>query len=117
MNIAIAPVRTCNTCDVAIVGAGPYGLAAAAHLRAAGRETRIFGEPLQFWETQTPIAMVLRSPYRGSDIGGSSTLTLHDYATESGRAIPSPIPVNQFVEYGKWFQQHAVPEVDRRDVR
>ena len=106
-----------DSVDVAIVGAGPYGLAAAAHLRAAGRETRIFGEPLQFWQTQTPVAMVLRSPYRGSDIGGSSTLTLHDYATESGRAIPSPIPVNRFVEYGKWFQQHAVPEVDHRDVR
>ena len=109
--------RMTDSVDIAIVGAGPYGLAAAAHLRAAGRETRVFGEPLQFWQTQTPVAMVLRSPYLGSDIGGSSTLTLRDYETDSGRAIPRPIPVNRFVEYGKWFQQNAVPEVDRRDVR
>ena len=30
-------------CQVAIIGAGPYGLAAAAHLRAAKVETRTFG--------------------------------------------------------------------------
>ena len=55
--------------DVAIIGAGPYGLSAAAHLRNVGREPRVFGEPLQFWSTRTPIGMLLRSPYTGSDIG------------------------------------------------
>jgi 2-polyprenyl-6-methoxyphenol hydroxylase-like FAD-dependent oxidoreductase len=34
---------TCT--DVAIIGAGPYGLAAAAHLRRAGVDTHILGEP------------------------------------------------------------------------
>jgi 2-polyprenyl-6-methoxyphenol hydroxylase-like FAD-dependent oxidoreductase len=40
-----------SACDVAIVGAGPYGLSAAAHLKAAdGLDVRVFGEPMSFWE-------------------------------------------------------------------
>ena len=58
-----------ETVDVAIVGAGPYGLAAAAYLSAAGIDTRVFGTPMRFWQAQTPAGMLLRSPYRGSDIG------------------------------------------------
>ena len=37
------------SCDVVILGAGPYGLAAAAHLGAIkGLESRVFGEPMDF---------------------------------------------------------------------
>src|SRR2546423_995195 len=32
--------------DVAIIGAGPYGLSVAAHLRGRGIDHRIFGEPM-----------------------------------------------------------------------
>jgi cation diffusion facilitator CzcD-associated flavoprotein CzcO len=103
--------------DVAIVGAGPYGMSVAAHLLAAGRDVRVFGEPLKFWQTQTPIAMLLRSPLLGSDISGRPTLTIRDYARESEQELPSPIPVERFIEYGKWFQKRAVPDVDIRDVR
>jgi len=103
--------------DVAVIGAGPYGLATGAHLRTVGREPRVFGEPLQFWQTATPIGMLLRSPYTGSDIGAPDLkLTLHDYERET-EPVVEPIPVERFVEYGKWFQQRAVPDVDRRDVR
>ena len=35
--------------DVAIVGAGPYGLSLAAHLRAAGVNYRQFGLPMHLW--------------------------------------------------------------------
>ena len=48
-------------CHVAVVGAGPYGLSAAAYLRAAGIETRVFGEPMAFWQKQMPVGMCLRS--------------------------------------------------------
>jgi cation diffusion facilitator CzcD-associated flavoprotein CzcO len=106
-----------DTIDIAIVGAGPYGLAAAAHLRAAGREARAFGEPLHFWATQTPEAMVLRSPYRGSDIGSRPALSLDDYASASGLPISTPIPVERFIDYGRWFQERAVPDLDTRDVQ
>jgi len=35
--------------DAVVVGAGPYGLAAAAHLRHAGADIRVFGRPMSFW--------------------------------------------------------------------
>jgi 2-polyprenyl-6-methoxyphenol hydroxylase-like FAD-dependent oxidoreductase len=55
-------------CDVAIVGAGPYGLAAASHLRKIkGLSVSIFGEPMQFWRTAMPAGPVE---------GGSIRMTL-----------------------------------------
>ena len=48
-------------CNVSIIGAGPYGLSAAAYLKAVNVEARIFGEPMTFWEKQMPAGMYLRS--------------------------------------------------------
>jgi cation diffusion facilitator CzcD-associated flavoprotein CzcO len=54
---------TALDCDVAIIGAGPYGLAAAAHLNAAnGIDIRVLGRPMSFWDEQMPRGMRLRSP-------------------------------------------------------
>ena len=48
--------------DVAIVGAGPYGLSAARHLRTVqGLEVRVFGEPMSFWQDTMPAGMFLKS--------------------------------------------------------
>ena len=47
------------TCDIAIVGAGPYGLSAAAHLNANGVNVRIFGETMSFWSRNMPEGMCL----------------------------------------------------------
>ena len=47
--------------DVAIIGAGPYGLSIAAHLRAKGIEHRIVGDPMQFWLGHMPRGMLLKS--------------------------------------------------------
>jgi cation diffusion facilitator CzcD-associated flavoprotein CzcO len=46
--------------DVAIIGAGPYGLSLAAHLRSRGREPRVFGDPMKLWRTQMPKGMRLK---------------------------------------------------------
>jgi cation diffusion facilitator CzcD-associated flavoprotein CzcO len=50
------------TTQVAIIGAGPYGLATAAHLRAAKIETCVFGEPMAFWENQMPKGFLTKWP-------------------------------------------------------
>jgi cation diffusion facilitator CzcD-associated flavoprotein CzcO len=47
--------------DVAIIGAGPYGLSVAAHLRSRGREPRVFGDPMKLWRMQMPKGMRLTS--------------------------------------------------------
>ena len=54
--------------QVAIIGAGPYGLALAAHLRGRGVEPAVFGRPMSFWEEHMPKGMLLRSPWRASHI-------------------------------------------------
>src|SRR5215469_8799576 len=72
-------VKVVNTafrddCEVAVVGAGPYGLSLGAHLKSAGIETRVFGRP-------------------------------------------EPLPLEDFVRYGDWFQKTALPDLDTRQVK
>jgi lysine/ornithine N-monooxygenase len=106
------------TCDVAIVGAGPYGLSAAAHLRAAnGLDIHVFGEPMSFWENHMPKWMLLRSPLAGSHLSDpEGALTLEAYQAASGNAITSPLPLCRFIDYGRWFQSQAVPDTDPRKI-
>lgn len=47
--------RTMPDCEVAIVGAGPYGLSIAAHLQGCGVDFRIFGVPMQNWRKAMPV--------------------------------------------------------------
>ena len=106
-----------SECEVAVVGAGPYGLSAAAHLRAAGLEVRCFGKPMEFWADKMPAGMLLRSPRVASNISGSSpATTLDSYERVAGLAPRAPVPLDTFVDYGRWFQQEAVPDLDRREI-
>lgn len=102
--------------DVAILGAGPYGLAAAASLRNAGMTVSVVGRPMSFWE-QMPHGMLLRSPYAATSIGDPrGPLSLDAFASSTGTTVGRPMPLEQFVDYGRWFQAQAVPDVDPRQV-
>jgi cation diffusion facilitator CzcD-associated flavoprotein CzcO len=102
---------------VAIIGAGPYGLATAAHLRQRGRGVLVFGRVMGAWE-QMPAAMLLRSFREATSIGDpDGVLTIDAFERERGRAIPTPVPISDFVEYGRWFREQAVPEIDPKHVR
>ncbi len=104
-------------CDIAIIGTGPYGLSAAAHLRALGMEVRAFGEPMEFWAKGTPTGMLLRSPRAASTISDpNSSLTLEDYESAVGTAPVKRLPKDTFVNYGKWFNTQLGPVLDRRNV-
>jgi cation diffusion facilitator CzcD-associated flavoprotein CzcO len=107
-----------TVCDVSVVGAGPYGMSVAAHLRTVkGLEVRVFGEPMSFWETKMPIGMLLRSPWAGSHISDPQcALTLDAYHKAIGSQFGAPIPLNHFIGYGHWFQRQVVPDVDKRQV-
>lgn len=104
--------------DIVIVGAGPYGLSAAAHLRTIrGLDVLIFGEPMSFWEERMPTGMFLRSAWTATHIAHpNQCLTLEAYQKASGDRFSHPVPLESFVRYGHWYQEHAVPDVDRRQV-
>jgi FAD-dependent urate hydroxylase len=105
-------------CDVVIIGAGPYGLAATAHLRTVkGLDVCTFGEPMSFWERNMPVGMLLRSGWAASHIADPhQALTLDTYRAGSGKNFSTPVPLEHFLEYGRWFQRQVVPDVDRRKV-
>ncbi len=108
---------TTSTCKVAIIGAGPYGLSAAAHLRAANVETSVFGIPMEFWREHMPEGMMLRSSWEASHLSDPRhALTLESYQSTHNTQLSRPIPLRDFIHYGEWFQQQAVPEVDARIV-
>ncbi len=105
-----------KSCDVAVVGAGPYGISAAAHLRKGGVDVHAFGDPMSFWR-EMPRGMLLRSRWEASNIAfPSGPHTLDVYKAETGNEFGSPIPLEHFVEYGRWVQERVVPDVDLRTV-
>lgn len=103
---------------VAVIGAGPYGLSAASFCRRAGAEVVAFGRPMDFWRQGMPAGMLLRSRWRSSHIADPSrSLSLDSYERVIGRALPNHIALADFIDYGRWYQDTAVPDLDERLVR
>nr|WP_203691591.1 FAD-dependent oxidoreductase [Streptomyces sp. SID12488] len=103
---------------VAVIGAGPFGLSTAAHLRARGIPVRVFGEPMVSWRDHMPAGMLLKSTPAASSIDAPQRgHTLADYCDAAGvpRLVTDEdiIPVETFIAYGEWFQQRLVPELER----
>ncbi len=71
--------------DVAVLGAGPYGLAVASALGAAGVEHRVIGDPMSFWR-EMPEGMLLRSNWTATSIADyRGPVSLDSYLAASGR--------------------------------
>jgi FAD-dependent urate hydroxylase len=104
--------------DVTVIGAGPYGLSATAHLRTIpGLEVRTFGKPMSFWQCNMPAGMFLRSGWEATHIADPArSLTLESFQSATGRRFSKPVPLDCFVEYGQWYQHQAAPELDQREV-
>lgn len=65
-----------------------------------------------------PKGMCLRSSWDASHIADPKReLTLDAFCRETGQQRTRPIPLDQFVAYGQWFQRKAVPDVEQRRVR
>jgi cation diffusion facilitator CzcD-associated flavoprotein CzcO len=105
-------------CDVLVVGAGPYGLAATTHLRAIkGLNVRVFGQPMSFWGENMPAGMFLRSGWSATTIADpGKKLTLEDFKAATGKDFYRPVPIDCFVDYGRWYQCKGVPDLDQRKV-
>jgi hypothetical protein len=107
-----------DACEVIVIGAGPYGLAIGSHLKGAKVDVRVFGQAMSFWRRNMPRGMKLRSPLGATSIG-ERTGRLSLQAFDQFRGVLSrkyPMPLEEFVQYGEWFQQHAIPDLDTRKV-
>jgi thioredoxin reductase len=102
--------------DIAIIGAGPYGLSLAAHLRKRGRTIRVLGAPMQFWSQHMPRGMRLKSEGFASGLyDPDSSFTLKAYCAEHRLPyadVALPVPLETFIEYGLEFQRRYVPELE-----
>ncbi|MET8470093.1 FAD-dependent oxidoreductase [Streptomyces sp. NPDC006422] len=103
---------------VAVIGAGPYGLSTAAHLRARGIPVRVFGEPMVSWRSHMPEGMILKSVPSASNIDAPQRgHRLVDYCDAAGidRLVTDEdlISAETFVAYGDWFQKELVPDLER----
>lgn len=107
-----------NRYDAVVVGAGPYGLSTAAHLHARGLAVATFGKPLGMWRDHMPRGMNLRSQWWASNLWDPrQDLSFARFFKESRHREGHPLPVEAFIEYGLWFQQRAVPDVDQTLIR
>jgi cation diffusion facilitator CzcD-associated flavoprotein CzcO len=105
--------------DVAIIGAGPYGLSLAAHLRSRGVEFRIFGEPMGSWKNNMPQGMLLKSYPWASNIAEPGTFTVKKYCAASNLPYDDTmeaLPRETFISYGEAFQARFVPSVERKMI-
>src|SRR3982074_1965047 len=82
-----------ETTDVVIVGAGPYGLSLAAHLRARG----VSFKSLAF---ETNISV----PERGH--------TFAEWCRQRNLEDFEPCTMETFAAYGLWLQGRFVPELE-----
>ncbi len=102
--------------EVAIVGAGPYGLSLGAHLRKAGVSVRQFGLPMQLWRDFMPEGMFLKSQGFASNLSDPEhTHTLEAFCKATGRPYADyglPVALDTFVAYGQWFREALVPDIE-----
>jgi cation diffusion facilitator CzcD-associated flavoprotein CzcO len=106
--------------NVAIIGAGPYGLSIAAHFRSRGIPFRIFGRPMDSWLNHMPKGMMLKSDGFASNIyDPGNAFTLGQFCAERGIKYADaglPVGLETFVSYGQAFRERMLPELEEKLV-
>jgi Pyridine nucleotide-disulphide oxidoreductase len=104
--------------DVAIIGAGPYGLSLAAHLRSRRIDARVFGEPMGAWKNNMPAGMLLKSyPWASNLSDAEAAFTAKRFYTERGLPYDDVLIAltrETFIAYGEAFQARFVPFVENK---
>jgi thioredoxin reductase len=102
--------------DIAIVGAGPYGLSLAAYFKRQGIRFRIFGRPMDSWLRHMPKGMLLKSDGFASTVADPTlNFTLKHFCAEKGiqyADLGTPVRLDTFSAYGLAFRDRLVPELE-----
>ena len=103
--------------DAVVVGAGPYGLSTAAHLLGRGLNVAVFGRMFELWRDHMPKGMWLRSHWWATNLSDPrKQYGFQQFFADTRSEKGYPVPLETFVNYGQWFQQRAVPNVDETYV-
>ncbi|MEU3624629.1 hypothetical protein BS329_37065 [Amycolatopsis coloradensis] len=102
---------------VAIIGAGPYGLALSLQCQHLGIEHILFGRLMSFWREHMPAGMFLRSR-PDWHLDPQETDTLQRYAQVNGLSAAEldPIPLRCYLDYAEWIARRRRVSADEREV-
>ena len=99
--------------EVAIIGAGPFGLSLAAHLKEKRVDFRIFGKPMGTWRDHMPSGMSLKSEGFASNLFHPHGLySLEEFCKRQGITyadIGTPVKLSTFSSYGIAFSRERSP--------
>jgi len=96
----MSPVRT----EFLVVGAGPYGIAAAAYAKSLGIDVTVVGRPLEAWKRHMPRGMFLRSgPDWHLDARDAATFDAFVQERRLTTRETKPVPLDTFLDYAAWF--------------
>jgi FAD-dependent urate hydroxylase len=103
---------------LAIIGAGPFGLSAAAMARSKGIPAIAYGKPMELWRRHMPRGMLLRSA-KDWHLDPCDRYTLEAFLARHGTqpSDPAPIAIEQFLDYAAWFRESVGIAIDQRYVR
>jgi thioredoxin reductase len=106
--------------EVAIIGAGPYGLSVSAYLSSKGVPHRILGSPMEFWRTQMPKGMSLKSEGFASSLADpTNQFTMRNFCKEHGidyADLGTPVSLDIFCAYGLEFQRRLVSHLEEKKL-
>lgn len=104
-----------STRQVAIIGAGPFGLSISAHLSALGIDHVIAGRPMDTWRSHMPHGMLMKSePYASTIASPDGNYDVATYCRSHGLDyVPrmGPLTRERFLDYADWYAERLVPGI------
>jgi cation diffusion facilitator CzcD-associated flavoprotein CzcO len=95
-----------------IIGAGPFGLAMAAHAQHLGIDYVIAGKAMEFWKNNMPEGMYLRSKCDWH-LDPENNATIENFLASQNLAPAEvePLSLDFYLSYTGWFQHQKKIEV------
>ena len=100
-----------NSLPLLVIGAGPYGIATAAYVQSLGVPVTVVGKPLDFWKTNMPRGMFLRSGLNWN-LDARDKTTFEAYVKLRGYRSQEtkPVSLDIFLDYAGWFMGQVFPQ-------